>query len=43
MDKNSMKIKFEVELDTDRQEDNELLEQILELVERVKELPEEGN
>jgi|TARA_B110000305_G_C19388916_1_gene613753 hypothetical protein len=38
-----MKIKFEVELDTDRQEDNELLEQILELVERVKELPEEGN
>ena len=38
-----MKIKFEVELDTDRQDDNELLEQILELVERVKELPEEGN
>lgn len=38
-----MKIKIELELDTDRQEDNELLEQILDLAERVKELSEEGN
>lgn len=43
MGKSSMKIKIELELDTDRQEDNELLEQILDLAERVKELSEEGN
>jgi|TARA_B100001094_G_scaffold238258_1_gene233653 quinol monooxygenase YgiN len=32
-----MKIKLEVELDTEKDQDNNLLEEILDLIERIKE------